>query len=115
MRRLLALLVVAGAVAVLPARPAGACSCVAGAPPPEVVFEGVSTGKAGEGWRFDVGSDPADWVASTSRSTSPTRAVIKRKLIAPPCCLEVRVVRYAPARTRSLTIFVEPPGGMVTP
>jgi len=53
-RRLLALLVVAGAVAVLPARPAGACSCVAGAPPPEVVFEGVSTGKAGEGWRFDV-------------------------------------------------------------
>jgi hypothetical protein len=53
-RRLLALLVVAGAVAVLPARPAGACSCIAGAPPPEVVFEGVSSGKAGEGWRFDV-------------------------------------------------------------
>ena len=54
MRRLLALLAVAGALVVLPVRPAGACSCVAGAPPPEIVFVGVSTGRTAGGWGFDV-------------------------------------------------------------
>src|SRR5688572_9116449 len=58
-RRLLVLLLLAGTLTLIEARPAFACSCAGGPPrPSEKVFEGTVTGKAEAWWRLlNAGTD----------------------------------------------------------